>query len=840
MTDADIYAYEQELDELDEWEAMHAHEMEAAEEEMRAMEAFERRQSQPQPPSAPAPVAQPPTSQKPAEEAADGIEKAQSRLDQVLARCATLLGEDGDEDVPMESVEARAVHKEKNRAAADEDTTTAELMGLADVNTCLQMEIEEATLKEGETFLQELEANANQVSHASNAVLWLDKYRPQSFLDLLSDERTNREVLTWIKSWDRFVFPKKKRANGTLPVSPAKPNGFGKSPWNQGLSKNQGNSNAETDDGEDKRPFNKIILICGPPGAGKTTLANIVARHAGYNPIEVNASDDRTAAVLRNKLISAMEMQSIWGDRKPNCIILDEIDGAMNGNDGKSAIEVIQEIANAPLQRKKAGAKTAAKKRHPLTRPLICICNDLYASVLRPLRQIATIFTLDAPHPQSLVTRLKYICRQEGIKTSTGVLAALCSSADNDIRYCLNTLQFQSTQSRGGGKGKSGAVTLTTGLVAQKDHVHGMFEAMDLVFYESRSKSAKGARPVAEKIEEAVVSLGNFPLLINGLDENVPKMIFNDPTMNKICDVFEWLGLADEYENRARSEQQYAFQGYIPFAAIATHASCCTSSRRRVEYPRAQFEAQKRRDRSENILVALAEGAQLQPVLRMSTNVLVVDVVPWLLASLSPNIRRINPSLQTKEEKLMIERLIQLMASLGLSFRHKYLPDGSEDYALEPALNELVEFRSNDGGAVYQSMLPLTVRKMIAHEVELEQMRRNEASAPSKKRNDSSKTPSVTVEKSGEATIEEKAAKATYVLPDLSEAELAKKDEALRKRNPFVFAHREAKRKRDEELNAKFKQQRTNDALTHSMVRYKFNEGYTCGIKTAVYVRDLL
>jgi chromosome transmission fidelity protein 18 len=48
--------------------------------------------------------------------------------------------------------------------------------------------------------------------------------------------------------------------------------------------------------------MSQIILICGPPGAGKTTLAGIVARHAGYNPVEVNASDDRTASALRDKV----------------------------------------------------------------------------------------------------------------------------------------------------------------------------------------------------------------------------------------------------------------------------------------------------------------------------------------------------------------------------------------------------------------------------------------------------------------------------------------------------------------------------------------------------------
>ncbi|RQM09471.1 hypothetical protein DD237_003568 [Peronospora effusa] len=892
MVDENGYAYEQEFDEMDEWEAMHAHEMEAADEEMRAMESFEQRQAEKSQQQPPVPVIQQCLSDNAAEKTDDSLEKVQSRLDQVLSRCAMILGDDGDEDVAMETAGSRLkhfVHTEKRTVASNVDAITAkylynrppidvdslsvvlqdgkrlflrkkrqhsavvtsnsvrsEVKSLVPIKQMMEavqrMEIEEAASKEDEALLQEHEPS-NVAFNMSNEVLWLDKYKPQSFLDLLSDERTNREVLTWIKSWDRYVFPRKRRANGAAPVSPAKMNTFGgpnTSSWNQASSNAQANGDTETNDEEDKRPFNKIILICGPPGAGKTTLANIVARHAGYNPIEVNASDDRTASVLRNKIISAMEMQSIWGDRKPNCIILDEIDGAMNGNDGKSAIDVIQEIVQAPLQKKKVGTKAAAKSRHPLTRPLICVCNELYASVLRPLRQMAKIFTLDTPHSQRLVTRLKYICRHEGVRASTGALANLCASAGNDIRYCLNTLQLQSTQSRGAVQSTSGIVNLSTGLIAQKDHAHGMFEALDLVFYETRLQSAKRELPVAEKIIEAVASLGNVPLLLNGLDENVPKMIFNDPSMNKICDVYEWLGLADEYDNRARSEQQYVFQAYIPFAAIATHASCCTSSRRRVEYPHAQFDAQKRSNRSENILVALTEGAQLQPILRMSTSVLVVDVVPWLVASLSPNIRRINPSLQTKEEKIMIQRLIQLMASLGLSFRHKYLSDGSEDYALEPAINELVEFRNNDGNAAYQTILPLTVRKMIAREVELEQMRRNENSASSMKQNGRSKVSITTVGKLSEATIEEKAANATYALPKLSEMELAKKNDALRKRNPFAFAHREAKRKRDEELNAKLKQQRTDNTHTYSMVRYKFNEGYTCGIKTSVYVRDLL
>jgi chromosome transmission fidelity protein 18 len=40
---------------------------------------------------------------------------------------------------------------------------------------------------------------------------------------------------------------------------------------------------------------------------GKTTLAHIAAKHAGYRPIEINASDDRSPQILKEKVLRAME-----------------------------------------------------------------------------------------------------------------------------------------------------------------------------------------------------------------------------------------------------------------------------------------------------------------------------------------------------------------------------------------------------------------------------------------------------------------------------------------------------------------------------------------------------
>ena len=33
----------------------------------------------------------------------------------------------------------------------------------------------------------------------------------------------------------------------------------------------------------------QLALLCGAPGLGKTTLAHIVAQHAGYRVVEINA-----------------------------------------------------------------------------------------------------------------------------------------------------------------------------------------------------------------------------------------------------------------------------------------------------------------------------------------------------------------------------------------------------------------------------------------------------------------------------------------------------------------------------------------------------------------------
>lgn len=145
-----------------------------------------------------------------------------------------------------------------------------------------------------------------------NHLLWVDKYKPKKFTELLAvhDDPVYLEVLKWTTQWKDFIqFQRIKHKkpfanNQVLPIE------------NKICSP----------------PSPKILLIGGPPGLGKTTLAHVISKTAGFETVEINGSDERSGdRVIRKVKVTLEAEYSMKMGQRPNLLIIDEIDGSTAG-----------------------------------------------------------------------------------------------------------------------------------------------------------------------------------------------------------------------------------------------------------------------------------------------------------------------------------------------------------------------------------------------------------------------------------------------------------------------------------------------------------------------------
>ncbi|KAG5984316.1 hypothetical protein E4U55_005287 [Claviceps digitariae] len=288
--------------------------------------------------------------------------------------------------------------------------------------------------REPDRPIASVEAPSAAGTKPKKTLLWTEKYRARKFVDLCGDDSTNRHVLRWLKRWDPVVFPGQAKSR---PVIGRRP----------GMKQQV----------EEEKPHRKILMLTGPPGLGKTTLAHVCARQAGYEVLEVNASDDRSRDVVNNRIRTSLGTESVKnvansrnsdGSQKkmakPVCVVVDEVDGAVSGSGGSGEGGFVKALIDLVLaDQKNAAAKTSGstherstrkKKRGDdfrLLRPLILICNDVYHPSLRPLRQsnLAEIIHVGKPSLDSVVSRVKTVFEKEGIPCDKDAARKLCEAA---------------------------------------------------------------------------------------------------------------------------------------------------------------------------------------------------------------------------------------------------------------------------------------------------------------------------------------------------------------------------------------------------------------------------
>uniref|UniRef100_A0A5F8HAU6 Chromosome transmission fidelity protein 18 homolog n=1 Tax=Monodelphis domestica TaxID=13616 RepID=A0A5F8HAU6_MONDO len=688
--------------------------------------------------------------------------------------------------------------------------------------------------------VEEEEGKENQ--DPSQHVLWVDLFTPRHYRELLSDDYTNRCLLKWLKLWDVVVFGREKLAKKPSTEQPPTrvPSKYGREPqkWKSKEQMMEEILEAELD--QNNRPRFKVALLCGPPGLGKTTLAHVIARHAGYSVVEMNASDDRSPEVFKTRIEAATQMESVLGAKgKPNCLIIDEIDGAPT-----PSINVLLSIINRKdvgETETTGGAAGGGKKRKKegglLMRPIICICNDQYTPSLRQLKQQAFLLQFPQTLPSRLVQRLNEISLRQGMKADTGTLMMLCEKTENDIRSCINTLQFLYGQ----GQKELSSRMVQTMSIGLKDQKKGLFSIWQEIFQLPKiqrqrigqdlflpdqalldgDSGPRGRGPLHTSsqrfhhILHITTSTGDHEKVAQGLYDNFLNMKLKDSTLNSVCTAMDWLIFEDILDQAVRHGQNFQLMRYFPFLPVAFHLLFAANSVPRISYPNSQHEALNKTNQTQNLIMSLVSGVTPAARSRAAPQSLILEALCLLLDIISPKLRPVSTQLYSNKEKQQLANLINIMLAYNLTYHQERTPDGMYTYKLDPNIEDVCRFPDLPA----RKQMTYQAKQLIAREIELEKMRRMESAVQNPQ------------ESSGE-----KGAPGAPIRNHQQRLEHIMKRKTVFEEKVCLrwFKEKNSGPERDS------MERRMGKAVGKSDVWFRFNEGVSNAVRRNLYIRDLI
>ena len=198
--------------------------------------------------------------------------------------------------------------------------------------------------------------------------MWSEKYRPRVISDMIGNEQSRSSIIEWFTKWKK----------GTKP-----------------------------------------LLLVGPPGVGKTTMAYLVAEQFGYDLIGLNASDVRSKSRINEILTPVLGNVSIMGTPM---IFVDEVDG-IHGRGDYGGVSALVDILKEP------------------TVPIILAANNDDLDKMKSVKKVVkTIYFKKIP-PRLLRIYLENILKKENTHLSPGSLIKVIDKSRGDIRSMINLSQ---------------------------------------------------------------------------------------------------------------------------------------------------------------------------------------------------------------------------------------------------------------------------------------------------------------------------------------------------------------------------------------------------------------
>ena len=304
---------------------------------------------------------------------------------------------------------------------------------------------------------------------------WTTKHKPRSMTEVVGNREAIQKLTDWVKSWDRGI-PKKRAA-----------------------------------------------FLYGPPGIGKTVCVEALANDLGMEFVEKNASDYRTADMVKRFAGLASQYGTLFGHKR--MVLLDELDG-ITGTADRGGVRAVIEVV---------------KEAHC---PVVLIANDVYNPRFGTLRRYCLLIEFKKPTVLQVVKRLKEICRREEITAEDETLKFIAKRSGRDVRSAINDLQALA-------QGKKHLTYGDVSWLAERNRKEVIFNVLRTIFYSRDCTEAKRALDTAGVDRD---------MLFQWIYENVPYQLADPQDLAKAMDS---LSLADLYRGRIRSSQNWSLLRYV-------------------------------------------------------------------------------------------------------------------------------------------------------------------------------------------------------------------------------------------------------------------------------------
>ncbi|RLM63697.1 replication factor C large subunit [Halorubrum sp. Atlit-26R] len=317
---------------------------------------------------------------------------------------------------------------------------------------------------------------------------WTEKYRPSTLSEVRGNDKARDAFAEWARSWD------------------------------------------------DHR---EAVVLHGSPGVGKTSAAHALANDMGWETVELNASDQRTADVIERFAGRAARNATLGGSAAGG--------GAAGGDTASRQLVILDEADNIHGNYDRGGASAITKLVKESGQPIVLIANDFY-DMSRGLRNATQEIEFRDVSARSIVPVLRDVCRKEGIEFESDALQRIAEGNRGDLRGAINDLQA-ATQGRD-------SITVEDVVTGDRDKALGLFPFLDAVLKE---ESAEEALQSAYAVDETPDDLTRW-IENNLLDVYEPA---------EAVRAYDFLANADVWLGRVRATQNYSYWRYATDNAAA-------------------------------------------------------------------------------------------------------------------------------------------------------------------------------------------------------------------------------------------------------------------------------